>query len=287
MKLAITAALIGSAAAFQPASQTRSSSALAAAYNRPSEALPWAKNGAPETLDGSLPGDVGFDPVGFSTGDIASLFDRKSDGNTMSDLYWLREAELTHGRIAQLAVVGFIWPALYGTFPGNEWTGVDAYNYPNPVEAIENVPGLAVIQIVAAMSWIELRRGVDAYNYPNPVEAIENVPGLAVIQIVAAMSWIELRRVSLIKEQGSSRVPGDLGIGQYGTWNPLELNFDEEKYAEIELQEIKHCRLAMLGAAGLWLQACNSGTDVVTQLGTAFTSPEYVAKAGYFLPEGI
>ncbi len=251
MKLAITAALIGSAAAFQPASQTRSSSALAASYNRPSEALPWAKNGAPDTLDGTLPGDVGFDPVGFSTGDIASLFDRKNNGDTMSDLYWLREAELTHGRIAQLAVVGFIWPALYGTFPGNEWTGVDAY------------------------------------NYPNPVEAIENVPGLAVIQIVAAMSWIELKRVSLIKEQGSSRVPGDLGIGQYGTWNPLELNFDEEKYAEIELQEIKHCRLAMLGAAGLWLQACNSGTDVVTQLGTAFAAPEYVAKAGYFLPEGI
>lgn len=251
MKLAITAALIGSAAAFQASAPTRPATSLAASYDRPSEALPFSKAGAPSTLDGSLPGDVGFDPVGFSTGDIASVFDRKNNGDTMSDLYWLREAELTHGRIAQLAVVGFIWPALYGTFPGNEWTGVDAY------------------------------------NYPNPVEAIENVPGLAVIQIVAAMSWIELKRVSLIKEQGSSRVPGDLGIGQYGTWNPLELNFDEEKYAEIELQEIKHCRLAMLGAAGLWLQACNSGTDVVTQLGKAFAAPEYVAKAGYFLPEGI
>jgi hypothetical protein len=169
----------------------------------------------------------------------------------MSDLYWLREAELAHGRIAQLATVGFIWPALYGTLPGNEWTGVDAY------------------------------------NYPNPVEALENVPGLALAQIVGAASWIELKRVSLIKEQGASRVPGDIGIGQYGTWNPLELNFDDEKYAEIQLQEIKHCRLAMLGAAGLWLQANNSGVDVVTQLGRAFTSPEYVSKAGYFLPEGI
>jgi len=251
MKLAITAALIGSAAAFSPASQPRTTTAVSASYDRPSEALPFAKNGAPSTLDGSLPGDVGFDPVGFSTGDIASLFDRKNNGDTMSDLYWLREAELTHGRIAQLAVVGFIWPALYGTFPGNEWTGVDAY------------------------------------NYPNPVEALTNVPGLAIAQIVGAMSWIELRRVSLIKEQGASRIPGDLGIGQYGTWNPLELNFDDDKYAEIQLQEIKHCRLGMLGALGLWLQACNSGTDVVSQLGAAFTYPEYVSKAGYFLPEGI
>lgn len=251
MKLAITAALIGSAAAFAPATQSRLSTSVSAEYNRPSEALPWAKNGAPSTLDGSLPGDVGFDPVGFSTGDIASLFDRNNNGDTMSDLYWLREAELTHGRIAQLAVVGFIWPALYGTWPGNEWTGVDAY------------------------------------NYPNPLEAITNVPGLAIAQIVGAMSWIELRRVSLIRQQGASRIPGDLGIGQYGTWNPLELNFDDDKYAEIQLQEIKHCRLGMLGALGLWLQANNSGTDVVSQLGAAFTSPEYVAKAGYFLPEGI
>jgi len=252
MKLAITAALIGTAAAFSPASQIKSTTALSASYDRPSEALPFAKNGAPSTLDGSLPGDVGFDPVGFSTGDIASLFDRKNtDGNTMSSTYWLREAEITHGRIAQLAVVGFIWPALYGSFPGNTWTGVDAF------------------------------------NYPNPLEAIQNVPLVAIFQIVGAMSWVEFRRVTLIKEQGASRVPGDLGIGQYGTWNPLNLNFDEEKYAEIELQEIKHCRLAMLGALGLFLQNQNSGVDVVTQIGKAFTMPEYVGKAGYFLPEGI
>jgi light-harvesting complex I chlorophyll a/b binding protein 1 len=249
MKLAITAALIGTAAAFQPASQSRTATSLAASFNQPSEALPFAKNGCPDTLDGSLPGDVGFDPVGFSTADIVSVFDKKNvGGDTMSDLYWLREAELTHGRIAQLAVVGFIWPALYGSWPGNEATNFD---------------------------------------FPNPVEALDNVPGAAVIQIVAAMSWVELRRVALIQEQGASRVPGDLGIGQYGTYNPLELNFDDEKYAEIQLQEIKHCRLGMLGALGLWLQACNSGTDVVSQLGSAFAYPEYSAKAGYFLPEGI
>lgn len=251
MKLAITAALIGSAAAFAPAPASRADTSISATYDRPSAALPFAKNGAPSTLDGTLPGDFGFDPVGFSTGNFAAWFDSGNSGDSMSDLYWLREAEITHGRIAQLAVVGFIWPALYGTFPGNEWTGVDAY------------------------------------NYPNPVEALSSVPGLAIAQIVGAMSWIEFRRVTLIKEQGSSRVPGDLGIGQYGTWNPLELNFDDEKYAEIQLQEIKHCRLGMLGAAGLWLQACNSGTDIVTQLGTALSAPTYVAKAGYFLPEGI
>jgi hypothetical protein len=31
----------------------------------------------------------------------------------------------------------------------------------------------------------------------------------------------------------------------------------------------------------------NSGTDIVSQLSPAFASPDYYAKAGYFLPQGI
>jgi len=49
---------------------------------------------APAALDGSLAGDVGFDPLGFSK-------DKKA-------LYWMREAETKHGRLAMLAAVG--WP---------------------------------------------------------------------------------------------------------------------------------------------------------------------------------
>jgi hypothetical protein len=51
--------------------------------------------------DGSLPGDVGFDPLGFS-----DVFDIKI----------LREAELKHGRIAMLATLGLIVQEVY-TFP--------------------------------------------------------------------------------------------------------------------------------------------------------------------------
>jgi len=256
MKLAVVSTLVGSAAAFAPASKTSSSSSAlnAVPYDRPSEALPFAKNGCPATLDGSLPGDAGFDPVGFSTTPIFQLFDSKSGGsNTMSDLYWLREAELTHGRIAQLAVVGFLWPAFFGTFPGNEWTGVDAY------------------------------------SYANPLEELDHVPYLAVAQIVAAMSWVELKRVSLIKEQGSSRIPGDLLLGQGpgDRINPFGLNYTPEEFYEKQVQEIKHCRLAMLGAFGLYCQAANSGLDIKSQIGAALVYPEWYQKAGYFIPEGI
>jgi len=171
----------------------------------------------------------------------------------MNDVQWLREAELTHGRIAQLAVVGFIWPGLFGTFPGNEWTGVDAY------------------------------------SYTNPIEELEHVPGEAVAQIILTFSLIEFRRVSLIRAQGPNRLPGDLQLGQGpgDRINPFNLDYSPEEFYEKQVQEIKHCRLAMLGVFGLFCQNANSGVDVVSQIGGALKAPEYASKAGYFLPEGI
>lgn len=56
-----------------------------------SESVPFLKQ--PAMLDGTLAGDVGFDPLGFS-----DIFDVKV----------LREAELKHGRIAMLAVLGWL-----------------------------------------------------------------------------------------------------------------------------------------------------------------------------------
>ena len=56
-----------------------------------SKAMPFLSQ--PEKLDGSMAGDVGFDPLGFST---------------FIDVKWLREAELKHGRICMLAWTGCI-----------------------------------------------------------------------------------------------------------------------------------------------------------------------------------
>mmetsp|Transcript_31922 Transcript_31922/g.34305 ORF Transcript_31922/g.34305 Transcript_31922/m.34305 type:complete len:256 (+) Transcript_31922:154-921(+) len=255
MKFCLALSLLASASAFAPAVQQTSSTALAGVpFDRPSAALPFAENGCPATLDGTLPGDVGFDPIGFSTTPMQSCFDSKTDPkDSMSDLYWLREAEITHGRIAQLAVLGFIGPSVLGTFPGNEWTGTDAY------------------------------------SYVNPIEEIAHVPGLAVVQIIGLFSLIEFKRVTLIERQGPNRMPGDLQLGQGPgpRFNPFNLDYTEEEFFEKQVQEIKHCRLAMLGVFGLFCQNANSGVDIGTQLGGAFVRPEYASKAGYFLPEGI
>ena len=59
---------------------------------------------------------LGFDPLGFSN---------------WIDVRWLREAELKHGRIAMLAVVGFIGTS-FVTLPGDVHqvrTYIHTYNY--------------------------------------------------------------------------------------------------------------------------------------------------------------
>lgn len=64
-----------------------------------SPSVPFLKT--PEALDGSAPGDIGFDPLGFST---------------LADIKFLREAEIKHGRIAMLAAAGSIAQDIF-TFP--------------------------------------------------------------------------------------------------------------------------------------------------------------------------
>ena len=93
-------------------------------------------------------GDVGFDPLGFSTVPTSAYFTGLPGRQIIKDdLTWYREAELIHGRIAQLATIGFIAPGLFGTLPGNEWTGEDAYSYTDPLAAFNHVPKLALLQI--------------------------------------------------------------------------------------------------------------------------------------------
>lgn len=228
-----------------------SPSADAWANAGPSTALPFAT--APATLDGSMLGDVGFDPLGFSTTPVGPWFNGLEGRNgVIGNLAWYREAELIHGRIAQVAVVGFLWPGLFGTFPGNEWTGADAY------------------------------------GNTNPLEAFSQVPGIAILQIFLFMSALEFKRISIIREEGENYTPGDLRIGQGADgYNPFGLDYTPEQYEEKQLQELKHCRLAMIGIFGLWAQCLASGESVVDQLSAGLSAPEYYAKAGYFLPEGI
>ncbi|GKY95628.1 hypothetical protein MPSEU_000524100 [Mayamaea pseudoterrestris] len=215
----------------------------------PSSAIPGEF--APAALDGSLVGDVGFDPCYLSTKAplLANYFNGIFQGEAPADgLTWYREAELMHGRICMVAVLGFI------------------------------APGFGTLGQIS---------GIEAYSYKDPLVAFSQGPGAALVQIFLFMSFMEFRRIQFIREKGANYVAGASQNWGQGGYNPFNLNYTPEEYAEKQLQEIKHARLAMVGFLGVVFQANASGESVVQQLGAAFTSPDYYAKAGYFLPEGI
>jgi len=144
------AALLGSVSAFRPVtlpSKGRISTHLNA---EKSTALPFMNR--PALLDGSMAGDVGFDPLGLSNIDDVGI-----------DLYWLREAEIKHCRLAMMAVAGILWVELFGPAPGCEAATakcqMDAFwqlwnTHPQYIGF-----GLIMIMIVEAISGIATTTG--------------------------------------------------------------------------------------------------------------------------------
>jgi hypothetical protein len=212
-------------------------------------ALPFDKR--PPNLDGTLPGDVGFDPAGFSNNPPKPWL----IGGEGNSLKWYREAEIVHGRIAQLAVLGLLVPNFFH-FAGNPAVGVP-----------EN-----------------------AFAETNPFKALTTVPAEGLWQITLVIFGIELNRIKRIIR--GDKNPGDLGLGQTG-FNPFNFKYTEEEYFEKQVQEIKHGRLAMIASVGMLLQSAASGKSVADQLADAFTFPEERAllsgpgALGDFFPQGL
>jgi hypothetical protein len=132
MKTAILASLIASAAAFAPAKQASTSTAVKAFEN---------ELGAQEPL--------GFyDPLGF-------LADAK-----VEDFERLRYVELKHGRISMLAFVGNLIPRAGIYLPGNIDLEGDSFDsFPPGLAAItgpDAIPQLGLAQIVAFVGALEL-----------------------------------------------------------------------------------------------------------------------------------
>ena len=164
------------------------------------------------------------------------------------------------GRIAQLAALGWIFPEL-AHFPGKESLGID-------------------------------------FSEVNPLEAIGSVPAQANWQIFAFATLLEGGRIRKIIEEGDDYVAGDLGLGQglsnispfgSGRFNPFGFQYTPEEFAEKQLQEIKHCRLAMLAVFFQYTKSAGMGPGegVLGDFLSAFSAPAYVEKAGYFFPEGV
>jgi hypothetical protein len=138
-----TTLLAGSASAFTSNAGSQSTSALKAMPDRMwdsmvdkterSKAIPFLPRAV--NLDGSLPGDVGFDPFYLSSipknfaGFIQPPQWEEVEG--IPTLYWMREAEVKHSRVAMLAWFG--WLATDGAF------GV-TLRFPGALYSVENIP---------------------------------------------------------------------------------------------------------------------------------------------------
>ena len=140
---AVVAMMASSAMAFAPASTSESVTSMTAMPDRMwdemvdkterSASLPWLPR--PKKLDGSYVGDVGFDPFYLSSipknwaGFIQPPSWEETEG--IDTLYWMREAELKHGRVAMMAWFG--WLAADGAF------GI-TMRFPGDIYSVENIP---------------------------------------------------------------------------------------------------------------------------------------------------
>merc|ERR1719223_1226648 len=204
MKLAIASLIVGSVAAFAPAMNKASSTTLNAF-----------------TID-DLPGALApvgfFDPLGFA---------EKADEKTLKRY---REAEVTHGRVAMLATLGF----LVGEAVEGSSFLFDAQISGPAITHFTQVPDGWDALIITAIGAAEAQRA--QIGWVDPADASYDQPGL-------------LR---------DDYYPGDIGFDPLGLKpeDPEELNLMITK-------ELQNGRLAMLAAAGFLAQEAVDGKGII------------------------
>lgn len=200
---AVLALLFSSAAAFAPSSSTKSNTALQASV---------------EGLPGALAPVGFFDPLGFA------------EKATDATLQRYREAELAHGRIAMLAVIGF----LVGEKVEGSSFLFDASISGPAITHITQVPDGFWPVIIAFIGAAEASRA--EAGWVDPADCPVDQPGL-------------LR---------DDYMPGDL------KFDPLGLKpEDAEEFEIMQTKELQHGRLAMLGAAGFLAQEAVDGKGII------------------------
>eukprot|EP00187_Rhodella_violacea_P020429 CAMPEP_0184719118 /NCGR_PEP_ID=MMETSP0314-20130426/8123_1 /TAXON_ID=38298 /ORGANISM="Rhodella maculata, Strain CCMP 736" /LENGTH=209 /DNA_ID=CAMNT_0027182965 /DNA_START=79 /DNA_END=708 /DNA_ORIENTATION=- len=138
--------------AFTPALGARATAPITTSRPAPtvtmmakSKAIPMLE--APKALDGSMVGDVGFDPLGFSN---------------MFPIEWLREAEIKHARVCMLAALGIIVSEVY-RFPfysGAPKLATEAHDYFVKFGSLNQVLTFAgFFEVIGFMAIVQTMKG--------------------------------------------------------------------------------------------------------------------------------
>jgi hypothetical protein len=196
-------ALVGSAAAFAPVSNNNKATSL--------------KAFTVDDIPGSLAPVGLFDPLGFA---------EKADEATLKRY---REAELTHGRVAMLAAVGFL--------VGEKVEGSSFL-----FDAQVSGPAITHLGQVPAVFWILLITFIGAAESER-----------------AKIGWVDPKDVPVGKAGllRDTYIPGNLNF------DPLGLKpEDPEEFFAMQTKELQNGRLAMLAAAGFMAQELVDGKGI-------------------------
>mmetsp|Transcript_29699 Transcript_29699/g.45009 ORF Transcript_29699/g.45009 Transcript_29699/m.45009 type:complete len:213 (+) Transcript_29699:84-722(+) len=207
MKLIIVALLAGSTSAFG------NFGAKKAALSAPS-----ANTFTIDNLPGAIEPTGLFDPLGFA---------EKADANTLKRY---REAEITHGRVAMLASVGF----LVGEKVEGSSFLFDASIKGPAITHLTQVPSGFWLILVSLIGFAEQYRAKT--GWVDPADVPVDQPGL-------------LR---------DEYYPGDIGF------DPLGLKpEDPDEFKEMSTKELQNGRLAMIAAAGFMAQELVDGKGIL------------------------
>jgi len=175
----------------------------------------------PETIPGALAPVGFFDPLGFAA---------KANEATLKRY---REAELTHGRVAMLAAVGF----LVGEAVEGKSVLWDASITGPAINHLPQVPPILWVFIGAGIAKAE--------------------------SIRAEIGWVEPENVPVDKpgQLREEYIPGNLGF------DPLGLKpTDPVEFEIMQTKELQNGRLAMLAAAGFMAQELVNGKGIFENL---------------------
>merc|ERR1712194_334283 len=193
-------------------------------FGKKAAATPAAAEPVPviDTLVGALDPVGFFDPLGFAA---------KADDNTLRRY---REAELTHGRVAMLAAVGFLI--------GEQVEGSSFL-----FDAQVSGPAITHLSQVPVGFWVILTIAIGAAE-----------------QTRLEIGWVDPKDVP-VSQPGLLRedyTPGDIGF------DPLGLKpEDPEELKIMQTKELQHGRLGMLAAAGFMAQELTDGKGIFEHLG--------------------
>jgi Chlorophyll A-B binding protein len=232
---ALVASMVSSAMAFAPASSGKFSTELNAEVmpqrkwnemvdkTQRSKSVPFLPRA--KALDGTLPGDYGFDPFFLSSipKNFAGFIQPPSWEETkgLPTIYWMRESEVKHARIAMLAVVGWIATDFGLRLPFSQFST-------SSIPSGYNAHDILVDQ--GTMTVMLLAIGV-----------VEFCTGIPLVEV--------------------SKGESDRAAGDFGLTGGFLNGKDDAFIKDMATKEINNGRLAMLAFGGIATQTALGSTD--------------------------